>query len=177
MSGAFLSSHEPLAVIFGCAEARLTAGEQDFFRAVRPTGFILFRRNCETSEQIRGLVAALRDTVQQPAAPVLIDQEGGRVARLGPPHWRRYPPAANIAALGGKRAQEAAFLAARLIADDLGSLGISVDCMPVLDMPVAGAPGMAQRLDEGVVSDPVELSGHRLEADVGHDMPPIAFDF
>ena len=156
MSGAFLSSHEPLAVIFGCAGTRLSAGERDFFRAVRPTGFILFRRNCETSEQIRGLVATLRDAARRPEAPVLIDQEGGRVARLGPPHWRRYPPAADIASLGGKRAEEAAFLAARLIADDLGALGISIDCMPVLDLPVADADPIIG--DRAYGSDPATVA-------------------
>jgi beta-N-acetylhexosaminidase len=70
---------------------------------------------------------------------VLIDQEGGRVARLKPPYWPAYPPARAIAALGGSRAEEAARLGARLIADDLAALGITVDCMPVLDLPQAGA--------------------------------------
>ena len=139
MSGAFLSGHEPLAVIFGCAGPRLNAEEQAFFRATGPVGFILFQRNCETPDQVRELTATLRDAAGKPASPVLIDQEGGRVARLQPPHWRRYPSAARIAALGGELAQEAAFLSARLIADDLATLGISVDCLPVLDLPVAGA--------------------------------------
>jgi len=134
-----LSSHEPLAVIFGCAATGLTKEERDFFRACRPTGFILFRRNCDNPHQLRVLVAALRESVDDPAAPILIDQEGGRVARLEPPHWRRYPAAAALAALGGDRPREAVFLAARLIADDLGNLGISVDCLPVLDLPIAGA--------------------------------------
>ena len=72
-------------------------------------------------------------------APILIDQEGGRVARLKPPHFPAYPAAAVIAALGGLRAREAAWLGARLIADDLGQLGITVDCAPVIDVPVSGA--------------------------------------
>jgi len=138
MSGAFLSGHEPLAVIFGCAGLRLTTEEHAFFRATCPLGFILFQRNCETPDQVRELTATLRDAAGKPAAPILIDQEGGRVARLQPPHWRRYPSAARIAALG-ELAQEAAFLSARLIADDLATLSISVDCLPVLDLPVAGA--------------------------------------
>jgi beta-N-acetylhexosaminidase len=66
---------------------------------------------------------------------MLIDQEGGRVARLQPPHWRGYPAAATLGALGGERAAEAVRLAARLIADDLTALGITIDCLPVLDMP------------------------------------------
>ena len=70
---------------------------------------------------------------------MLIDQEGGRVARLRPPQWRRYPSAAQIASLPDPPAPKAARLGARLIADDLARLGITVDCLPVLDLPVAGA--------------------------------------
>jgi beta-N-acetylhexosaminidase len=81
----------------------------------------------------------LRGSVGRADAPVLIDQEGGRVARLKPPHWPAYPAPAIIAALGGSKAREAAWLAARLIADDLALLGITVDCAPVLDIPVPDA--------------------------------------
>jgi beta-N-acetylhexosaminidase len=126
-------------VIFGCEGPTLTAVERDFFRAVDPLGFILFARNCDTPAQIRRLVADLRATVGRGDAPILIDQEGGRVARLRPPHFPAYPAAATIAALGGLRAREAAWIAARLIADDLAQLGITIDCAPVLDLPVAGA--------------------------------------
>jgi len=134
-----LSSREPLAAIFGAAETSLSAAERGFFRDADPLGFILFARNCAAPDQLRGLVAELRDSVGREDAPVLIDQEGGRVARLRPPHWPAYPPARAIAALGGARARAAAELGARLIADDLGALGITVDCMPVLDLPIAGA--------------------------------------
>ncbi len=134
-----MSSREPAAVIFGCGGARLSGGERDFFRAVDPLGFILFQRNCAAPDQVRGLVEALRETVGRADAPVLIDQEGGRVARLKPPHWPAYPAAAVLAALGGERAREAVRLGARLIADDLVALGITVDCLPVLDIPVSGA--------------------------------------
>ena len=126
-------------VIFGCAGATLSRDERAFFREADPLGFILFARNCEAPDQIRGLVAALRDSLGRGDAPILIDQEGGRVARLKPPHFPAYPSAAEIAALGGLAAREAAWLAARLIADDLGQLGITVDCAPVLDVPIAGA--------------------------------------
>jgi beta-N-acetylhexosaminidase len=132
-----LSNHE--AVIFGCADVMLGADERAFFRDADPLGFILFKRNCETPEQVRALVAALRDSVGRADAPVLIDQEGGRVARLTPPRWPSYPPAAAIAALGGEAALEAAWLGARLIAEDLAALGITVDCMPVLDLRLPGA--------------------------------------
>jgi len=133
-----LSGREPSAVIFGCAGAELSAAERDFFRAVDPLGFILFQRNCQSPAQIQTLVAALRQAVERPEAPVLIDQEGGRVQRLKPPHWPQYPAAAALAALGAA-AGKAVRLGARLIADDLTGLGITVDCLPVLDLPLPGA--------------------------------------
>jgi beta-N-acetylhexosaminidase len=139
VSGVSLSSREPLAAILGCAGPELSAVERDFFRDADPLGFILFQRNCQMPKQLRALVAALRDSVGRADAPVLIDQEGGRVARLKPPHWPAYPAPAAIAALGGAKALGAARAAARLIADDLAGLGITVDCVPVLDMPVPGA--------------------------------------
>ena len=139
MSGASLSNPENLAVIFGCSGTALTAAECDFFRDSDPLGFILFQRNCESPEQVRKLVADLRASIGRADAPVLIDQEGGRVARLKPPHWPAYPAPAALAALGGVSAEEAVRLGARLIADDLGALGITVDCVPVLDIPVPGA--------------------------------------
>lgn len=126
-------------MIFGCAGPTLGADERAFFRDADPLGFILFKRNCDDPVQVRALVDSLRDSVGREDAPVLIDQEGGRVARLVPPCWPRYPAAAAIAALGGERAVEAAALGARLVADDLASLGITVDCAPVLDVPVPGA--------------------------------------
>jgi beta-N-acetylhexosaminidase len=126
-------------VIFGLSGTALTEAERVFFRDADPVGFILFQRNCDTPDQVRGLVADLRQSVGRADAPVLIDQEGGRVARLKPPHWPDYPAPAKIAALGGLRAREAAWLGARLIADDLAMLGISVDCAPVVDLPVPGA--------------------------------------
>jgi beta-N-acetylhexosaminidase len=129
----------PRAVILGCAGETLLAEERQFFAAADPVGFILFRRNCASPDQVRRLVATLRDSVGRAGAAVLIDQEGGRVARLRPPHWRRYPAAAQIAALPAPIAAEAARLGARLIADDLARLGITVDCLPVLDLAVAGA--------------------------------------
>lgn len=129
----------PRAVVLGCAGEELGAAERRFFAAANPAGFILFRRNCRAPDQVRRLVEALRDSVGRPDAPVLIDQEGGRVARLRPPHWRRYPSAAEIASLPGPDAADAARLGARLIADDLARLGITVACLPVLDLPVAGA--------------------------------------
>ena len=128
--------------IYGCAATSLSAEEKSFFRDVQPWGFILFARNISDASQVIALVQELRDTVGDAKAPVLIDQEGGRVARLKPPHWKARPPAATFGALyevNPEAAREAVYLNARLIAHDLFSLGINVDCLPVLDVPVAGA--------------------------------------
>jgi beta-N-acetylhexosaminidase len=129
----------PRAVILGCTGDKLSADERRFFRDADPLGFILFRRNCRFPDQVRQLVAALRDAVGRSDAPILIDQEGGRVARLRPPCWRLYPSAARLGSLSDPQAEAAVRLGARLIADDLEQLGITVDCLPVLDIPVDGA--------------------------------------
>jgi len=130
------------ACILGCAGPVLTDDEVAFFREVQPWGFILFRRNIETPDQVRALTDALRHTVGRADAPILIDQEGGRVQRLGPPHWRRYPPGRAYGTLATNDPlvrREVARLGARLMAHDLTSLGINVDCLPVLDLPQKGA--------------------------------------
>ena len=129
----------PRAVILGCAGEQLSGDEHRFFSAADPVGFILFRRNCRSPDQVRELVAALRGAVGRSDAPILIDQEGGRVARLRPPSWRLYPSAARLGSLPDPQAEVAVRLGARLIADDLRDLGITVGCMPVLDVPVTGA--------------------------------------
>ena len=127
-----------LAAILGCQGLTLTKAEIAFFREVRPWGFILFRRNIDTPEQVRALTAALRETVDDPRAPILIDQEGGRVQRLGPPHWPKYPPGrayGDLPANDPLVRREITRLGARLMAHDLLELGINVDCLPVLDVP------------------------------------------
>lgn len=129
-------------MIFGAKGHRLSNQEAAFFAEHRPAGFILFRRNVDTPDQVKALVAEMKRAADNPHALVLIDQEGGRVARLRPPHWREYPRGAQYGALwpiDPDLAGEAAFLGARLIADDLAQLGINVDCLPVLDVPVPGA--------------------------------------
>ncbi|HWW27378.1 MAG TPA: beta-N-acetylhexosaminidase [Caulobacter sp.] len=126
------------AAILGCAGTTLTADEAAFFRDVKPWGFILFKRNIADPDQVRALTAALRATVGRADAPILIDQEGGRVARLGAPHWKKYPPGrayGELVANDPLVAREITRLGARLIAHDLTSLGINVDCVPVLDVP------------------------------------------
>lgn len=132
----------PRAAILGLAGLTLAEEERRFFAEADPLGFILFKRNCDTPDQVSRLVAGLRAAIGRDDAPVLIDQEGGRVARLGPPHWRKPPAAATFVALAERDLQlggEAARLNARLMAAELAALGINVDCAPVLDLPVAGA--------------------------------------
>lgn len=129
------------ACILGCAGTTLSAAEVAFFRDARPWGFILFRRNIESPAQVRALTAALRDAVGW-HAPILVDQEGGRVQRLGPPHWPKYPPGRAYGTLATNDPlvrREITRLGARLIAHDLLDLGINVDCVPVLDVPQRGA--------------------------------------
>jgi beta-N-acetylhexosaminidase len=126
------------ACILGCEGLTLSKSEKAFFSDVRPWGFILFKRNVDTPDQVRALVDALRETVGRADAPVLIDQEGGRVQRLGPPHWRKYPPGRAYGTLAGNDPllrREITRLGARLLAHDLAALGVNVDCVPVLDVP------------------------------------------
>ena len=129
-----------LAFICGCAGTVLSSDERAFIRESQPWGLILFKRNVENVAQMRALTASFRDLVGRADAPVLIDQEGGRVQRMGPPVWRSYPSAASIGALPDRdRGLILAGIAARLIAHDLLEVGVNVDCTPVLDV---AQPGM-----------------------------------
>src|SRR6266540_2956957 len=130
------------AFITGVSGTVLTAAEREFIRGMRPWGFILFKRNIEAPDQVSALVGELRKCLGEADAPVLIDQEGGRVARLGPPHWPVYPHGAVFGALydlDPALGLKAARLSSRLIAADLIDLGVTVDCLPLADVPVAGA--------------------------------------
>jgi beta-N-acetylhexosaminidase len=186
------------ACILGCSGPTLTAEEKAFFRHVKPWGFILFARNVESPDQVRALVSALRETVDRPDAPVLIDQEGGRVQRLGPPHWRRYPPGRAYGDLAGNDPllkREITRLGARLLAHDLAALGINVDCVPVLDVPdpqgheiigdraYARTPGevalLGRAASEGLIAGGVlpvikHIPGHgRAKADSHLELPVV----
>ncbi len=132
MIGAFVGS---------CSGLALSADEAAFIRNSQPWGLILFKRNVDAPEQVLRLTESFRDLVGRADAPVFVDQEGGRVQRLGPPHWPAYPAAAVFDRLAGDPAAKASLirLATRLIAADLAAVGISVNCLPVLDLPVAGA--------------------------------------
>jgi beta-N-acetylhexosaminidase len=151
-------SNPPSAAIFGCAGPVLTDAEKAFFAETDPLGFILFARNIETPDQVRALVLSLREAVGR-EAPVLIDQEGGRVQRLRPPHWRTRPPMAKFGALAARDlplARRAARLNAHLIAAELRSLGIDVDCAPLLDVPIEGAHNVIG--DRAFGGDPVLIA-------------------
>lgn len=128
------------AFICGCAGLALTDEERAFLREARPWGVILFKRNVVSPEQVRALTADIREQLST-EAPILVDQEGGRVQRLGPPHWRAYPAAARFGQLGlGEEATaRLAWLGGRLIAHELSEVGITIDCLPVLDTPVDAA--------------------------------------
>lgn len=133
-----VESDRPTAAVFGCGGTELTGDERRFFAETRPFGFILFARNIRTPDQVRALIGSMRAAAGRDDAPVLVDQEGGRVARLKPPHWPVYPPAATYARLAARdleAAETAVRLGARLIANDLAPLGFTVDCAPVLDVP------------------------------------------
>ena len=150
------------AAILGCSGPALTSAERAFFTESRPWGFILFARNIVSPDQVRALTAALRDTVGRADAPILIDQEGGRVQRLGLPHWRRYPPGRAYGALAANDPllrREITRLGARLMAADLAALGINVDCAPVLDVPSPdGHPIIGDRA-YGDTADEVAMLG------------------
>ncbi|MEP3275058.1 MAG: beta-N-acetylhexosaminidase [Stappiaceae bacterium] len=127
--------------VSGCAGGTLSPQEVSLFENERPWGLILFARNCQSRQQVKALTASFRQAVNRPQAPVLIDEEGGRVQRLKAPHWSSYPSGrtyGNIYNLNPDEGHRAAWLAGRLIAFDLAEVGVTINCLPVLDVPVAG---------------------------------------
>ncbi|WP_419901492.1 beta-N-acetylhexosaminidase [Kiloniella sp.] len=150
------------SVIFGCEAYSLTDWEKGFFSEINPYGFILFARNCDTPEQIRNLISELRDLSGRDDLPVLVDQEGGRVARLRPPHWRRTPPAAVFGKLyevNPEKALRAAYLNSCLISHELTDLGFTVDCAPVLDLTIPGAHEIVGDRSYGATPEQVAAIG------------------
>jgi beta-N-acetylhexosaminidase len=145
------------AFITGLSGPKLADDERAFLREARPWGLILFKRNIQDPDQVIGLVGEALHELGSGAA-VLVDQEGGRVQRLGPPHWPAYPPGAAFGALYDRdRATglAAARLGARLIAADLAALGINVDCLPLADVPVRGADAVIGDRAYGETADKV----------------------
>ena len=162
-----MSGRGPQPVIFGCEGRRLSKDEKHFFRDGDPWGFTLFARNIHTPLQVQRLVGDLREAVGR-TAPVLIDQEGGRVARLGAPHWQTWPPVrAAIQALedkippGEERAQaihEALMGRYETIGRELSALGINVNCVPLLDIPQPGGHPIIG--DRALGEDPSAVIAH-----------------
>ncbi len=186
--------------ISGCEGTQLSSPEAAFFREQNPWGLILFKRNCETPTQVKALTTAFREAVGRKDAPVFIDQEGGRVQRLGPPsnYWRKYPAARAFGDLYEKSplsALRTARHAGRLMAEDLMEIGITADCLPVLDVPQAGAHDVignrayslrleqvmalarahtAGLMDGGVLPVMKHIPGHgRAEVDSHHNLPVV----
>jgi beta-N-acetylhexosaminidase len=127
----------PSALIVDCVGARPTADEKAFFRDADPWGFILFARHCPSTEEVRAVCSEFRDCVGRDA-PILIDQEGGRVARMKPPAFPGHPPPAvfgRLWKLDPKKAIHAARINARLIGRMISDLGVTIDCVPMLDTP------------------------------------------
>lgn len=186
------------AYILGCRGSWLRDREKAFFAEANPWGFILFARNMETPQQVRALCAELRTTVGR-NAPILVDQEGGRVQRMGRPHWRKYLPALDqITRSAPEDMVRGMYLRARLIAAELHSVGIDVNCAPVADIVtdrthrflqnrcygsdaqtvLDAARAVAQgSLDGGVLPVMKHMPGHgRAFVDSHHEPPHVNID-
>lgn len=147
------------AAIYGFEGFELTDSERDFFRDANPVGFILFRRNCDNREQLRRLTDSLRDLTGRADVPILIDQEGGRVARLRPPEWSAFPAAERFADLyraAPSSAMEAARANARAIALMLREVGVNVNALPLLDVRQEGATDIIG--DRALGSEPMQVA-------------------
>lgn len=188
------------AFVTGCAGLSLTPDEIVFLQTHNPWGLIVFKRNCQSPDQLRMLTAGFRDAVGRKDAPVFVDQEGGRVQRLGPPSnsWPQYPPARNFGDLYETRPIEALRAArnvARLMAEQLIDAGITANCTPVLDVPQSGSHDVignraysmkAERvtalarataagfMEGGVLPVIKHIPGHgRAQADSHHGLPVV----
>lgn len=153
---------ESNAVIFGCAGPELSPDEAAFFADTRPWGFILFGRNIVSKSQVAELTARLRESIGRPDAPVLIDQEGGRVQRFKPPLVPQYPSGAELGALylaNPEAGLRATWIMSRLHAFDLFPLGINVDCLPVLDVPSPGGHEVIGNRAYGITPEVVSVLG------------------
>lgn len=132
----------PASAIFGFQSTSLNESERTFFREVNPYGYILFARNIENPVQLKALTDSLRELSGNATIPILIDQEGGRVVRMKPPHWPAFPAAKALVDEGGGDVQKTCRLVydnARKLAEILTQAGINVNCAPVADIPVEGA--------------------------------------
>ncbi len=189
-------------IIIDCSSLRLSLDEKSLFSEIKPFGFILFKRNCESPDQVRALTDDFREITNNPDIPILIDQEGGRVARLRPPHWRDVPSAEVFARLYEKDKElglKAARINALIMASELEVLGINVNCAPVVDLLYDGAhlivgdrsygkdirqvTDIARAVGEGFMAGGItpiikHIPGHgRAMLDSHYDLPIIDTDF
>ena len=189
-------------VIFGCEGTQLSEREAAFFREIKPWGYILFARNIDNPDQVRRLVDDLKTAAGHDDVAVLIDQEGGRVRRLRPTHWPDYHSGRTIGLRykhNSDQGRRMAWVQSRLMAFDLAKLGINVDCLPVLDVPVDGSHDVigdraycdkywvvadigkaacAGLLAGGVLPVVKHIPGHgRANVDSHHDLPVVDADF
>jgi len=147
------------AAIYGVQAFELTNSERDFFRDAEPAGFILFKRNCDTRDQVLRLTDSFRDLTGRADLPILIDQEGGRVARMKPPEWPAFPAAERFADLyqaAPSSAIEAVRSNARAIALMLRDVGVNVDALPLLDVRQPGATDIIG--DRALGSEPMQVA-------------------
>jgi beta-N-acetylhexosaminidase len=185
------------AAIFGCAGLTLQPDEAAFFRDFEPAGFILFARNVDTPDQVRRLTADLRASVGHDA-PILVDQEGGRVQRFRPPHWREWTPPLDFVAAAGPKAERAMWLRYALIGAELRAVGLDSDCAPLVDVAsnathpflrnrcYGSDPAQISRLGRAVADGlmaagclPVvkHMPGHgRSTLDTHHELPTVTAD-
>ena len=181
------------AVIFGLEGKTLSKAEKEFFKKHQPYGFILFTRNIANQEQVKKLVADLKSCVSHEFVPILIDQEGGRVARLKPPHWPKFPPCGSFEA--ATNPEQSAYIGGKAIAQELFALGINVNCAPMIDVRQKDAhdivgdrafsdkPQIVAKLgkafmhgmqDHGVKAVIKHIPGHgRARSDSHHDLPVV----
>jgi len=143
------NAQRPKPVLFGCGGTRLTSLERSVFRETDPFGFILFKRNCESPEQVNYLIKELRQATNREQITIAIDQEGGRVSRLSPPHWPAFPAARSFGLMYEQDPEwgiEAITLYAKIVAHELHGIGVTINCAPVVDLfNPHGTPAIGDR--------------------------------
>lgn len=163
----------PKAAIFGCSAHSLTSDEKRFFEESNPLGFILFARNCDNKEQVKALVKGMRECVGR-NAPVLIDQEGGRVQRLASPNWPKHPAVCSLVSNDVVQSKHNVYKHAQDISCELAELGINVNCAPLIDVPVEECDDIIG--DRAFSSDPdvvSEMGRVMCDAFIEHGVLPI----
>lgn len=156
-------------VIFGCSGPTLTSDERTFFMEAQPQGFIIFSRNVQDKPQLKNLIQDLKSLLNHPNPLILIDQEGGRVARLKEPHWFHPPAMASLVSKDIENSKKNIHVTYTKIAQDLKEVGITVNCAPVLDIHVNGAdPIMGDRTfgsDPNLVAELGAVAIHALQSE------------